>query len=269
MPTFTLFFSHPLTLLYVILYFLLLLCVWASCCMCWWASRLPSPWNEQRRDLNSLSHGEGTVGYLSFPWLPASTKLVGTSYLWDIYSSQSNVLKINPHVQKWGRKKRIWTYSWAGHIPLKTRLIICFLSTVKPGNISGIGVLTKASHTLFLVQFVVIPLFEEYRSYTHIYKLNQQKHNGFFLGVQTKQVPHMFPFLFSSILQDRYLHIFTFYPLGLLFFFFFPSLGIPQFVMPWNTSINSLLESANTWWRELPALFAIKRVLMGSRGVPQ
>lgn len=107
---------------------------------------------------------------------------------------------------------------------LKIRLTICFLSTVKSGKISRIGVRTKS----FLV-FGTVPLFEECRSYTNLYNLNQQKHNDiFFLGVLAKQLSQMFQFLFSCILQDRYFHRFTFYRLGLLFFFF---------LLPGNVSV--------------------------------
>lgn len=150
-------FSHSLTLLCTISYFLLLLCVWASCCTCWSASRLLSPRNKQRSDLNSLSHGEGTVGYLSFPQLPTSTKLVRTSCLWVVCSLRQLWLKFANVFENYSREEEEEAYILMGGIcSLKFRLNIYFLATEKPGKCSIIDALTEAWNNIF---FGTIPLF--------------------------------------------------------------------------------------------------------------
>lgn len=117
---------------------------------------------------------------------------------------------------------------------LKTRRITCFLSTVKLGKISIMSVLPKS----FLI-FGTVPLFEECRSCTNIYNLNQQKHKVFFLVYWQNSFLRCSSFSSALICRTDIFTYLLFTHWACFFFcfsfFFFPSLGMPQFVMPWNT----------------------------------
>lgn len=145
-------FSHSLTLfLYMIFNFPLPLCVWASCCMCWSAGRLLSPWNKQKCDLNPLSHGEGTVSYLYFPQLPVSTKRVRTSRLGDICPLRQMWLKLANVFENYLREKEEEAYKLMGRTySLKIRFNICFFATKKSGKSLSTDVSTELGNTLIL-----------------------------------------------------------------------------------------------------------------------
>lgn len=204
----------------MISYFLLLLCVWASCCMCWLASSLLPPWSKQRSDLNSLSHVEGTVGYLSFPQLPASTKLVRTSCLWDIYPLRQmwfiSVNVFENYLREEGEEANLLmsrTYS------LKLRLIMCFLTTKKSGKSSSINILTEAGKTLG-VWYNSSPCRDDI-SYTN---KNTMLENTYFCGCTGKMALPDVPVSSSALFRGTVILVYLLFTHWAFFFF---SLGMP------------------------------------------
>lgn len=116
----------------------------------------------------------------------------------------------------------------------------------KSDNCSNIITVTEAGKTFILVQFLSL----------HTWcKLHQQKHNVrkhlfFWVSFSSPDVPVSSSTLFCGQLTQ---HIY-FLPTGLFSYVFSPWECL-SLLCPETQSINSLLVSANTWWRQLPLCF--------------
>lgn len=128
---------------------------------------------------------------------------------------------------------------------LKIRLIICFLTTKKSGKSSSIDVLTEAGRTFFFFFWYNSSLCVDDISYTN---KNTMLESIYFSGCTGKMalpdVPVSCSALFCGTVFLAYL-LFT----HRAFFFFFSPWECLSLLCPETQRINSILESANTWWR--------------------